>query len=158
MVQAVGIVGGGIMGCGIAEGRRAQWLRRGTARVQPRPWWTAVCAGKSSLDTAVRKGKLTARRNATTSGREIRFTDSLDDLADRDLVAEAVIEDEDTKTAIASRHWAKIVRPDALITSNTSSIPIMKLAAATQRRSVSSACTSSIRHRCFRWSRSFRAS
>src|SRR6185312_8395 len=48
-----------------------------------------------------------------------------------DLVAEAVVEDEHTKTAIFAA-VGKVVRPDALITSNTSSIPIMKLAAATQ--------------------------
>ncbi|WP_396909283.1 3-hydroxybutyryl-CoA dehydrogenase [Mycolicibacterium sp.] len=131
MVQAVGIVGGGIMGCGIAE-----VAARSGCDVVLREVNQALVGGsvrrlESSLDTAVRKGKLTAQERDDIRAR-IRFTDSLDDLADRDLVAEAVIEDEDTKTAIFSA-LGKIVRPDALITSNTSSIPIMKLAAATQR-------------------------
>ncbi len=60
----------------------------------------------------------------------MRFTDTLDDLSECDLVAEAAIEDEDAKTAIFAA-LGKVVRPDALLTSNTSSIPIMKLAAVT---------------------------
>ena len=60
----------------------------------------------------------------------VRFTDTLDDLAECDLVVEAAIEDEDAKTAIFAA-LGKVVRPDALLTSNTSSIPIMKLAAVT---------------------------
>ena len=54
----------------------------------------------------------------------------MDDLAECDLVAEAAIEDEEAKTAIFAA-LGKVVRPDALLTSNTSSIPIMKLAAVT---------------------------
>ena len=65
-----------------------------------------------------------------TSTAGSQFTDALDDLAECDLVAEAAIEDEEAKTAIFTA-LGKVVRPDALLTSNTSSIPIMKLAAAT---------------------------
>jgi 3-hydroxybutyryl-CoA dehydrogenase len=129
VVQAVGIVGGGIMGCGIAEVAARSGCDVVLREVNQDLVDGSMRRLEASLDTAVRKGKLTAEERDEIRAR-IRFTDSLDDLADRDLVAEAVIEDEDTKTAIFSA-LGKIVRPDALITSNTSSIPIMKLAAAT---------------------------
>ena len=82
-----------------------------------------------SLDKAVRNGKLPVdERNDIV--KRVQFTDVLDDLAECDLVAEAAIEDEEAKTAIFAA-LGKVVRPDALLTSNTSSIPIMKLAAVT---------------------------
>jgi 3-hydroxybutyryl-CoA dehydrogenase len=129
VVQAVGIVGGGIMGCGIAEVAARSGCDVVLREINQDLVDGSVRRLEGSLDTAVRKGKLSAEERDAIRAR-IRFTDSLDDLADRDLVAEAVIEDEETKTAIFSA-LGKIVRPDALITSNTSSIPIMKLAAAT---------------------------
>jgi 3-hydroxybutyryl-CoA dehydrogenase len=126
----VGIVGGGIMGCGIAEVA----ARSGCDVVLREINQSLVEASQrkldGSLDTAVRRGKLSSEDRDAIRGR-VRFTDSLDDLSDCDLVAEAVVEDEHTKTAIFAA-VGKVVRPDALITSNTSSIPIMKLAAATQ--------------------------
>ena len=86
---------------------------------------------ETSLDTAVRKTKLTVEeRNDITQ--RIRFTDRLEELSGCDLVVEAVIEDLDAKTEIFAA-LDKIVRPDALLSSNTSSIPIMQLAAATDR-------------------------
>ena len=83
----------------------------------------------TSLDKAVRNGKLPVDERNDIINR-VRFTDTLDDLAECDLVVEAAIEDEDAKTAIFAA-LGKVVRPDALLTSNTSSIPIMKLAAVT---------------------------
>ena len=83
----------------------------------------------ASLDKAVRNGKLPVDERNDIINR-VRFTDTLDDLAECDLVVEAAIEDQDAKTAIFAA-LGKVVRPDALLTSNTSSIPIMKLAAVT---------------------------
>ena len=62
----------------------------------------------------------------------MRFTTALDDLADRQLVIEAVIEDEKIKAGIFSRLDEIITDPHAVLASNTSSIPIMKLGAATK--------------------------
>ena len=62
----------------------------------------------------------------------IRFATELDDLADRELVIEAIVENEEAKTDLFSK-LDKIVQPDAILASNTSSIPIMKLAVVTQR-------------------------
>ena len=129
MINVVGIVGGGIMGAGIAE----VTARSGCEVVLREVNQPAIEAAQHrlavSLDKAVRNGKLPVdERNAIVD--RVRFTDTLDDLSECDLVAEAAIEDEEAKTAIFAA-LGKVVRPDALLTSNTSSIPIMKLAAVT---------------------------
>ncbi len=117
------------MGCGIAEVA----ARHGCDVVLREINSDLVEAAKSklegSLDTAVRKGKLTEANRDEVRGR-VRFTEQMDDLADRDLVIEAVVENLAVKTEIFER-LGQIVRPDAILSSNTSSIPIMQLAAAT---------------------------
>ena len=129
MIELVGIIGGGIMGAGIAEVA----ARSGCDVVLREVDMAAVEAAErrltTSLDKAVRNGKLEAEERDVILKR-VRFTDSLDELADCDLITEAAIENEKAKTAIFSA-LGEVVRPDALLTSNTSSIPIMKLAAAT---------------------------
>ena len=129
MINVVGIVGGGIMGSGIAE----ITARSGCDVVLREVNEAAIEAAQrrlaTSLDKAVRNGKLPVDERNDIINR-VRFTDTLDDLAECDLVVEAAIEDEDAKTAIFAA-LGKVVRPDALLTSNTSSIPIMKLAAVT---------------------------
>ena len=129
MIELVGIIGGGIMGAGIAEVA----ARSGCDVVLREVDMAAVEAAErrltASLDKAVRNGKLEAEERDVILKR-VRFTDSLDELADCDLITEAAIENEKAKTAIFSA-LGEVVRPDALLTSNTSSIPIMKLAAAT---------------------------
>jgi 3-hydroxybutyryl-CoA dehydrogenase len=130
MPEAVGVVGSGIMGSGIAEVA----ARRGCDVVVREVDAAAAAAGRdritASLDRAVAAGKLTdADRDATLA--RLRFTASYDDLADRDVVVEAVVEDEAEKVAVFQA-LGKVVRADCLLASNTSSIPIMKLAAATE--------------------------
>ncbi|OLT94258.1 3-hydroxybutyryl-CoA dehydrogenase [Mycobacterium syngnathidarum] len=94
-----------------------------------------VTAGRNritkSLERAVSAGKVTEpEKDAALS--KLKFTTTIDDLADRQLVIEAVIEDEDVKAKIFADLDRVIADPDAVLASNTSSIPIMKLAAATQ--------------------------
>jgi 3-hydroxybutyryl-CoA dehydrogenase len=129
VINVVGIVGGGIMGSGIAE----ITARSGCDVVLREVNEAAIEAAQrrlaTSLDKAVRNGKLPVDERNDIINR-VRFTDTLDDLAECDLVVEAAIEDQDAKTAIFAA-LGKVVRPDALLTSNTSSIPIMKLAAVT---------------------------
>ena len=117
------------MGCGIAEVAARSGCDVLLREVNQALVDASIRRLEGSLDTAVRRSKLTPEERDTIRQR-IRFTDSLDDMFDRDLVAEAVVEDEDVKAAIFST-LGKVVRPDTLMTSNTSSIPIMKLAAAT---------------------------
>ncbi len=129
MINTVGIVGGGIMGSGIAEVAARSGCDVVVREVNADAIDVAQRRFTASLDKAVRNGKLsTDERDATL--KRVSFTDTLDDLAECDLVAEAAIEDADAKTAIFAA-LGKVVRPDALLTSNTSSIPIMKLAAVT---------------------------
>ena len=129
-MEQVGVVGSGIMGAGIAEVA----ARSGCDVVVREVTAELADAGRAriaaSLERAVTRGKLApADRDATLA--RIRTTTSLDDLADRDLVIEAVVEDEPTKTALY-RELSAIVRPDCVLASNTSSIPISRLAAAAQ--------------------------
>jgi 3-hydroxybutyryl-CoA dehydrogenase len=129
MINVVGIVGGGIMGAGIAEVTARSGCEVVLREVNEAAVEGAQARLQASLDRAVRNGKLPQdERNAIVD--RIRFTEALDDLSDCDLVAEAAVEDEEAKTAIFAA-LGKVVRPDALLTSNTSSIPIMKLAAVT---------------------------
>ncbi|BFV55834.1 3-hydroxybutyryl-CoA dehydrogenase [Kitasatospora sp. CMC57] len=86
----------------------------------------------NSLATAVQRGKLTEEQRAETLSR-IAFTTDLGDFADRDLVVEAVAEQEEIKNKIFQTLDQVIERRDAILASNTSSIPIVKLAAATSR-------------------------
>ena len=131
MEKAIGIVGGGIMGCGIAEVAARSGCDVVLREVNEALVEASVRRLETSLDTAVRKTKLTVEeRNDITQ--RIRFTDRLEELSGCDLVVEAVVEDLEVKTEIFAA-LDKIVRPDALISSNTSSLPIMQLAAATDR-------------------------
>jgi 3-hydroxybutyryl-CoA dehydrogenase len=129
-MERVGVVGSGIMGAGIAEVA----ARSGCDVVVREVTAELAEAGRAriaaSLDRAVTRGKLAAADRDATLGR-IRTTTSLDDLADRDLVIEAIVEDEPTKTALY-RELSGLVRPDCVLASNTSSIPISRLAAVAQ--------------------------
>ncbi|GAA5157340.1 3-hydroxybutyryl-CoA dehydrogenase [Amycolatopsis dongchuanensis] len=131
-IQRVGVVGAGLMGSGIAEVH----ARAGADVVVTEVSQAALDAGRGriekSLQRAVRSGKLGESDLEAVLGR-LRFTTELESFADRDLVVEAVVENEAAKVDIF-RSLDKVVRrPDAILASNTSSIPIVKLARATER-------------------------
>jgi 3-hydroxybutyryl-CoA dehydrogenase len=87
---------------------------------------------ETSLARAVRSGKLgEGEQDAALAG--ITLTTDYDDLADRQLVVEAVNESEPIKLAVFERLDRIVTDDDAVLASNTSSIPIMKLAMATKR-------------------------
>jgi 3-hydroxybutyryl-CoA dehydrogenase len=86
----------------------------------------------TSLDRGLSSGKLTeAERDAAVA--KLSFTTDLGDMADRQLVVEAVVEDEALKTEVFTILDKVITDPDAILASNTSSIPVMKLGIATSR-------------------------
>jgi 3-hydroxybutyryl-CoA dehydrogenase len=87
-----------------------------------------------SLERATAKGKLSEADRDATLGR-LAFTTKLEDLSDRQLVIEAVVEDEAVKGKIFAQLDEIIADPDAVLASNTSSIPIMKIAASTKNPS-----------------------
>ncbi|MEY2242397.1 3-hydroxybutyryl-CoA dehydrogenase [Streptomyces sp. BF23-18] len=130
--QRVGVVGGGRMGAGIAE----VCARAGVDTVVCEADATAARAARervaASLDRAVRRGKLdpAAARDALA---RMAFTGSLDDLADRQLVVEAVIENADAKTEVFAALDKIVEDPAAVFATNTSSLPVMRLGMATSR-------------------------
>jgi 3-hydroxybutyryl-CoA dehydrogenase len=130
-IERVGVVGAGQMGAGIAE----VTVRAGVDVLVYEPTDELINAGKAriikSLDRGVSKGKLTQDEFDAALGK-LRVTTNLADLSDRQLVIEAVIEDDTVKGKIFAELDKLITDPDAVLASNTSSIPIMKIAAATQ--------------------------
>ncbi|HMZ13256.1 MAG TPA: 3-hydroxybutyryl-CoA dehydrogenase, partial [Mycobacterium sp.] len=130
----VGVVGAGQMGSGIAE----VVAKAGADIVVFEPTEALLGAGRDritgSLERAASRGKLSeADRDATLA--RFSFTTNLADLSDRQLVIEAVVEDETVKGKIFAQLDELITDPDAVLASNTSSIPIMKIAAATKNPS-----------------------
>lgn len=131
-INRVGVVGCGLMGSGIAEVCARSGLHVIVAEVTD----TALAAGRkrvlASLDRGLRHQKLTdADRDAALA--RLRFTTELTDLADRDVVIEAVVEDEQVKLDVFGQLDKVVDRPDAILASNTSSIPVMKIGMATAR-------------------------
>ncbi len=131
-MHKVGVVGCGLMGSGIAEVCARQGLDIIVVERSPE----ALEAGQkrifNSIERAVTNGKL-ERAAADDALASLAFETSLDALADRELVIEAVAEDEEIKTAIFAELDRIVTDPHAIFTTNTSSIPIIKLAMATQR-------------------------
>lgn len=131
MARKLAVIGAGLMGSGIAQvSAQAGWdvvlrdvtdeaLTRGTDGI------------KASYDKFVAKGKLEAH-DADAALARITATTDLDACADADVVVEAVFEKLEVKHEIF-RALDKIVREDAVLASNTSAIPITKIAAATER-------------------------
>ncbi|MBX9363002.1 3-hydroxybutyryl-CoA dehydrogenase [Streptomyces sp. WAC04114] len=132
VIGRVGVVGGGQMGAGIAE----VCARAGLDTVVCEADAIAARAARDriagSLDRAVRRGKL-PREAAGDALARLVFTSSLDDLADRQLVVEAVIENADAKTEIFAALDKIVEDPEAVLATNTSSLPIMRLGMATSR-------------------------
>ena len=129
MAEAVGVVGSGIMGAGIAEVAARAGCDVLIREVTPELADAGRARIATSLGRAVTRGKLSEADRDATLGR-VRVTTELSDLADRDLVIEAIVEDEAVKTALYAE-LGTVVRPDTLLASNTSSIPISRLAAVT---------------------------
>jgi 3-hydroxybutyryl-CoA dehydrogenase len=129
-IERVGVIGAGQMGAGIAEVS----ARAGVDVIVYEPTEALTTAGKAritkSLERGVSVGKITERER-TAALDKLKFTTNLADLSDRQLVIEAVIEDDTVKGKIFSELDKLIADPDAVLASNTSSIPIMKIAAAT---------------------------
>ncbi|MEV6681524.1 3-hydroxybutyryl-CoA dehydrogenase [Streptomyces erythrochromogenes] len=131
-IHRVGIVGGGQMGAGIAE----VCARAGLDTVVCEADAAAARAARErvavSLERAVQRGKLD-RISAEDALARMVFSGDLDDLADRQLVIEAVTEDPDVKTATFAALDKIVADPEAILATNTSSLPVMRLGMATGR-------------------------
>ncbi len=130
-IECVGVVGAGAMGSGIIE----VVAKAGVAVVARDISAEAVDAGtgrvEASLDKAVERGKLDADDRAAAIAR-VSWSTELADLADCDLVIEAVVENLDLKLKIF-RELDDTLGPDSIMATNTSSIPIIDIAMATSR-------------------------
>jgi 3-hydroxybutyryl-CoA dehydrogenase len=130
-IQKVGVMGAGLMGSGIAEvAARAGYttivrevsdelVRKGLARID------------GSLGRAVEKGKLTAAERDQTRGR-VSATTQLSDLSSCDIVVEAIVENLDVKKD-TYRELDRLCKPETIFCSNTSSLTITEMSAATSR-------------------------
>src|SRR5579863_5723054 len=133
-IQRVGVVGCGLMGSGIAEAAARAGLdvrvvdldqaslERGRERIG------------SSIARAQKAGKL-SEPDAGAAIARIGYSADIGSLSDRQLVIEAVVESEPEKISVFEALDKIVEAPDAVLASNTSSIPIMKLAMATGRPS-----------------------
>ncbi|HZB50263.1 MAG TPA: 3-hydroxybutyryl-CoA dehydrogenase, partial [Mycobacteriales bacterium] len=130
-VRRVGVVGSGTMAVGIAEVCAKAGLEVVVA-TRGRPQADRVLATlRRSTDKAVERGKLTAADRDAALDRVTVSTD-LPDLADSDLVIEAVVEDLAVKKALFAE-LDGIVRAGAVLATTTSSLPVVECAAATAR-------------------------
>ena len=131
-IQNVGVVGSGLMGSGIAEVCARAGLDVVVREVHAGAAEAGLARLTSSLDRAVRSGKIDQTARDVAMG-HIRFTTDLADMADRDIVIEAAVEDETLKAQIFRDLDSVLVNPNAIVASNTSSIPITRLGAVTGR-------------------------
>lgn len=131
-VERVGVVGSGIMGAGIAELCAKAGCEVQVAVSSDRSLQTGAARVARSLDRAVAKGKITQERRGEILGR-ITFTRDLGELRDRQLVVEAVKEDEALKLDLFASLDKILQSPDAILASNTSSLSVARLAQATAR-------------------------
>lgn len=131
-ITRVGVVGAGQMGSGIIEvcakagsdvlvwEAKQEYLDGGKARIE------------KSLDKAVSRGKLEQSDRDEILGR-ITWTTSFADFADRQLVIEAIVENPEVKASVFSQLDEVVEDPNAILASNTSSLPIQSIAASTKR-------------------------
>ncbi len=130
-IRKVGVIGGGLMGSGIAQASAAAGFPTAVREVSE-----DLCAkSRQSIEKTLAKGieraKVTAaERDATL--KNLRFVTRLEELADSDLFIEAVVEDLDVKNSLWSE-LNRIAQPDAIFASNTSSLTIIAMATASGR-------------------------
>ncbi len=130
-VARVGVVGSGTMATGIVEvfaksGFEVRFVARGGEQAARARGGIA-----RSLEKAVQRGKLTEADRDLAAAR-ISASTALDDLADCDLVVEAVVEELTVKQAVFA-NLGEIVRPGVVLATTTSSLPVIECAAASGR-------------------------
>jgi len=131
IIRTIGVVGAGQMGSGIAQVFAAAGYQVTLCDQSEAALEKGLSVIRSGLNRLVQKEKIDAQQ-ADTTLQKINVISQLEGLASCDLVIEAIIEDTAIKTGLFQK-LDQICKPDALLASNTSSISITLLAAATQR-------------------------
>ncbi len=130
-IERVGVIGAGQMGAGIAHVAALAGKAVVLTDVDAALAAKGLAVVRKNLGRQVEKGKVAAEAAEAALGR-IAVASDLDALADADLVVEAIVENEEVKRALFTRLDA-LLGPGAILASNTSSISITRLAAATKR-------------------------
>ena len=130
-IKIIGVIGAGTMGSGIAQAFSAKGFSVILQDVSNAALEKGVAAISNSLDRLIKKGVATTDEKAQTL-KHISSTTNVADLAKADLVIEAATENESVKIKILQGVEA-VLRPETIIATNTSSLSITKLAAATKR-------------------------
>lgn len=130
-IKKFGVIGAGQMGNGIAQVAAASGLQVIMSDIQDEFTQKGIATITKNLDRSVGKGKLSQEDRDAVLGR-IAVTTSLSDMGDVDFIVEAAVEREDLKFKIF-QDLDEICPPHAILSTNTSSIPIGRIAAQTKR-------------------------
>ncbi len=130
-IKRVGVIGGGIMGSGIAQVCASHGYEVTVVEVDESRAEAAVSGIASRLQRDVERERLTRERGDEILG-QLRAHTDLSQVADCDLVIEAIVEDLPTKQDLFARLGAAC-KPDAILATNTSSVSVSALAAASGR-------------------------
>lgn len=131
MIRKVGVIGCGLMGSGIAQACAQSGYETIVREVNQELLDKGMTRIRGAWDMLVNKGKLTQGQRDEYSSR-LRGTLNLEDLADCDLVIEAVIENMEEKLKLFPA-LDRIVKPEGLLLSNTSSLSVTQMGAVTKR-------------------------
>jgi 3-hydroxybutyryl-CoA dehydrogenase len=130
-IRELGIIGAGFMGSGIAESAARAGVTVKLYEPEDGPLALSRSSIESSVARVVERGRLSEEDAAALVDR-IAWSTDLESLSGADLVVEAIVEDEQIKVD-AFKQLDAVAKPEAILASNTSSIPIAGLAAATGR-------------------------
>lgn len=130
-IKTIGIIGAGTMGNGIAQAFAAKGYDVIMQDIAEPALAKGLATVSGSMDRLIKKGALTEEAKKATLS-HIRTTTKIEDLTSADLLIEAATENESVKIKILQA-VEKVLRPETIIATNTSSLSITRLAAATQR-------------------------
>ncbi len=128
-IKKVGVLGCGLMGSGIVEVCARSGYEVVVREVNDDFLSKGLAKLDKSLDTGVEKGKL-KKEERDAARAKVRGTTKIADMKDVDLVIEAIVEDRNAKKELWTE-IGKVVRKDALLATNTSSIPLSSIAPST---------------------------
>jgi 3-hydroxybutyryl-CoA dehydrogenase len=130
-IKKVGVIGGGLMGSGIAQVSAAAGFPTTVREVSDDLCAKSRQSIEKTLAKGIERGKVTPDERDETL-KKLHFVTRLEDLADADLFIEAVVEELDVKNTLWSQ-LNRIAHPDAIFASNTSSLTIIAMATASGR-------------------------
>jgi len=130
-VKTLAVVGAGQMGAGIAQVAAQSGVAVVLLDVNPELVQKGLAGIRAQLERAVGKGKLKAEEAQAAAAR-IKGASAAQDASQADLAVEAVTENESVKKKVF-QDLSRALRPDAILATNTSSIPITRIAASVER-------------------------